>query len=118
MGCSAMRAGFRFYQYMGDTQATFDEILEMLSTLEFLHQEDVSVSVTTNDPRARMMDLELVRLNTLEVKPPPLSRPGAGPDLVHLHLSSLYLEDAPPGLHFYLPDLGTLCISSPTDTSR
>ena len=93
----------------GDTQVTFDEILEMLPTLEVLHQENVSVSVTTNDLRVRMMDHELERLtllhcSTREVRHPPLSRPVAGPDLVHLHFPSLYLDNPPPGLpfHFYL----------------
>ena len=94
----------------GETHIPLDEMLEALPRLEDLYLEDVKLSVTTSGPGMVMHGLERLTLfhcSTREVSLLSLV-PRLLPELAHLRVSSLYLDDSARGLpfQFHLPDLG------------
>ena len=94
----------------GDTLVTLDQMLETLPRLEDLYLEDVKLSVTTSGPGMvthGLSRLTLFHCSTTEVSLLSLI-PKLVPDLAHLHVSSLYLDDPGRGLpfQFHLPELG------------
>ena len=94
----------------GDTQVPLDEMLEALPRLEDLYLEDVKLSVTTSGPGMAMHSLERLTLFHCSTREVGLLSvvPRLLPELAHLRVSSLYLDDSVRGLpfQFHLPDLG------------